>query len=76
MPLYPPKKPTYCPEANPGCRGGKPATNAKTYDTAFVRAILDVAGTNARQDVFSLQRILFNSEARVNGKFVKRMFVK
>jgi hypothetical protein len=26
--------PTCCPDANPGCRGGKPATNRLSYSTA------------------------------------------
>jgi hypothetical protein len=28
-------KTTCCPDANPGCRGGKPATNRLNYGTAF-----------------------------------------
>jgi hypothetical protein len=27
--------PTCCPDANPGCRGGKPATNRLSYGTAI-----------------------------------------
>jgi hypothetical protein len=27
--------PTCCPDANPGCRGGKPASNRLSYGTAF-----------------------------------------
>jgi hypothetical protein len=32
--LCPPQKPHACPDANPGCRGGKPATNCLSYGTA------------------------------------------
>jgi hypothetical protein len=34
VPLCPPQTPTYCPDANPGRRGGKPATNRLSYGTA------------------------------------------
>jgi hypothetical protein len=34
VPLCPPQTPTYCPDANPGRRGGKPATNRLRYCTA------------------------------------------
>jgi hypothetical protein len=30
-------KPTYCPDSNPGRRGGKSATNRLSYGTAFIR---------------------------------------
>jgi hypothetical protein len=32
--------PTCCPDANPGRRGGKPATNRLSYGTASVKNIL------------------------------------
>jgi hypothetical protein len=35
MPLCPPQTPHAYPEANPGRRGGKPATNRLSYGTAF-----------------------------------------
>jgi hypothetical protein len=34
VPLCPPRTPRACPEANPGCHGGKPATNRLSYGTA------------------------------------------
>jgi hypothetical protein len=34
VPLCPSKNPTCCPDANPGHRGGKPATNRLSYGTA------------------------------------------
>jgi hypothetical protein len=34
VPLCPPKTPHACPDANPGSRGGKPATNRLSYGTA------------------------------------------
>jgi hypothetical protein len=34
MPLCPPQTPHACPDANPGRRGGKPATNRLSYGTA------------------------------------------
>jgi hypothetical protein len=33
VPICPPPA---CPDANPGCRGGKPATNRLNYGTALV----------------------------------------
>jgi hypothetical protein len=36
VPLYPPQSPTCCPDANPGRRGGKPASNRLSYGTAFL----------------------------------------
>jgi hypothetical protein len=36
VPLCPPQTPTCCPDANPGRRGGKPATNRLSYGTAFL----------------------------------------
>jgi hypothetical protein len=45
VPLCPPQNPTYCPDANPGRRYGKPATNPLSYRTAitvlFVCKIFD-----------------------------------
>jgi hypothetical protein len=35
VPLCPPQTPHACPDANPGWRGGKPATNRLSYGTAF-----------------------------------------
>jgi hypothetical protein len=35
MPLCPPQTPHACPDANPGIRGGKPATNRLSYGTAL-----------------------------------------
>jgi hypothetical protein len=35
VPLYPPQTPYACPDANPGRRGGKPATNLLSYGTAL-----------------------------------------
>jgi hypothetical protein len=32
--------PTCCPEANPGRRGGKPATNRLSYGTAFYPSLI------------------------------------
>jgi hypothetical protein len=34
VPLCPPQIPHACPDANPGRRGGKPATNRLSYDTS------------------------------------------
>jgi hypothetical protein len=34
VPLCPQQNPTCCPDANPGRRGGKPATNRLSYGTA------------------------------------------
>jgi hypothetical protein len=34
VPLYPLQTPHACPDANPGRRGGKPATNRLSYGTA------------------------------------------
>jgi hypothetical protein len=34
LPLCPPQTPHACPDANPGRRGGKPATNRLSYGTA------------------------------------------
>jgi hypothetical protein len=34
VPLCPPQTPHACPDANPGRRGGKPATNSISYGTA------------------------------------------
>jgi hypothetical protein len=34
LPLCPPQTPHTCPAANPGLRGGKPATNRLSYGTA------------------------------------------
>jgi hypothetical protein len=36
VPLCPPQNPTCCPDANPGRRGGKPATNRLSCGTALV----------------------------------------
>jgi hypothetical protein len=33
VPLCPPQTPYACPDANPGRRGGKPATNRLNYGT-------------------------------------------
>jgi hypothetical protein len=33
--LCPPQNSHACPDANPGCRGGKPATNRLSYGTAI-----------------------------------------
>jgi hypothetical protein len=35
VPLCPPQTPTFCPDANPGRRGGKPAINSLNYGTAY-----------------------------------------
>jgi hypothetical protein len=35
-PLCPPQTPHACPDANPGRRGGKPATNRLSYGTALL----------------------------------------
>jgi hypothetical protein len=35
--------PTCCPDANPGRRGGKPATNRLSYGTAVVAGILSIS---------------------------------
>jgi hypothetical protein len=35
VPLLPTTNPTCCPDANPGCRGGKPETNRLSYGTAL-----------------------------------------
>jgi hypothetical protein len=35
VPLCPPQTPTFFPDANPGRRGGKPASNRLSYGTAF-----------------------------------------
>jgi hypothetical protein len=35
VPLCPPQTPHACPDANPGRRGGKPASNRLSYGTAF-----------------------------------------
>jgi hypothetical protein len=35
LPLCPPQTPHVCPDANPGRRSGKPATNRLSYDTAY-----------------------------------------
>jgi hypothetical protein len=35
VPLCPPQTPTCCPDANPGCRGGKPAINRLSYGMAL-----------------------------------------
>jgi hypothetical protein len=35
VPLCPPQTPHTCPDANPGRRGGKPATNRLSYGTAI-----------------------------------------
>jgi hypothetical protein len=40
VPLCPPQNPTCCPDANPGRRGGKPATNGLSYGTASIATIL------------------------------------
>jgi hypothetical protein len=37
--LCPSQTPTCCPEANPGRRGGKPATNRLSYGTALFKHI-------------------------------------
>jgi hypothetical protein len=34
--LCPPQTPHACPDANPGSRGGKPATNRLSYGTAII----------------------------------------
>jgi hypothetical protein len=34
VPLCPPQTPHACPDENPDCRGGKPATNRLSYGTA------------------------------------------
>jgi hypothetical protein len=39
VPLCPPQTPHACPEANPGRRGGKLATNRFSYGTAMVNCI-------------------------------------
>jgi hypothetical protein len=39
--------PTCCPDANPGRRGGKPASNRFSYGTAFVTVKYDLLGCNA-----------------------------
>jgi hypothetical protein len=33
--------PTCCPDANPGRRGGKPASNSLSYGTAFLGIIIN-----------------------------------
>jgi hypothetical protein len=35
VPLYPPQTPHACPDANPGRRGGKPATNRSELQHGF-----------------------------------------
>jgi hypothetical protein len=39
VPLCPPQTPHACPDANPGRRGGKPATNRLSYGTALILTI-------------------------------------
>jgi hypothetical protein len=39
VPLCPPQTPQACPDANPGRRGGKPATNRLSYGTAVILLI-------------------------------------
>jgi hypothetical protein len=34
--LWPPQTPRACPDANPGRRGGKPATSRLSYSTAYI----------------------------------------
>jgi hypothetical protein len=41
VPLCPPKTPHTCPDANPGRRGGKPATNRLSYGTAFLMVLME-----------------------------------
>jgi hypothetical protein len=41
VPLSPPQTPHACPDANPGRRGGKPATNCLSYDTATISSLLN-----------------------------------
>jgi hypothetical protein len=40
VPLYPPQTPTCCPDADPGRRGGKPATNRLSYGMAVIRSLI------------------------------------
>jgi hypothetical protein len=44
MPLCPPQTPHDCPDANPGRRGGKPATNRLNYGTAFFATVFSPFG--------------------------------
>jgi hypothetical protein len=39
VPLCPPQTPHDCPDANPGSRGGKPATNRLSYGTAYIWSV-------------------------------------
>jgi hypothetical protein len=41
VPLCPPQNPYCCPEANPGRRGGKPASNRLSYGTAWIGGWVD-----------------------------------
>jgi hypothetical protein len=40
VPLCPPQTPTWCPDANPGRRSWKSATNRLSYGTASIQVIL------------------------------------
>jgi hypothetical protein len=40
VPLCPPQTPYACPDANPGRRGGKPATNRLSYATALLLRLM------------------------------------
>jgi hypothetical protein len=43
VPLCPPQTPHACPDANPGHRGGKPATNRLSYGTTSLEVTLSIA---------------------------------
>jgi hypothetical protein len=46
--------PTFCPDANPGRRGGKPATNGLSYSTAIwivLILVLHAHGAGTAQSV-------------------------
>jgi hypothetical protein len=50
VPLCPPQIPHSCPDANPGRRGGKPATNRLSYGTApnIINYLPEVLATDER----------------------------
>jgi hypothetical protein len=70
VPLCPPQTPHACPDANPGRRGGKPATNRLSYGTACVVGIWTGYGLVdrwIRVPVLVGSRIFFSSSRRALG---------
>jgi hypothetical protein len=71
MPLCPPQTPSCCPDANPGRRGWKPATNRLSYGTSslqhfVLRNLIPKPDSRTRTLIFSVGVFSFYRSERLN----------